>query len=200
MIKLGLFALAAQAAPRLFQVRRRTWVFLVLGLLALFGLLIWVAIALLGWFFAQVQNWTASAPEAARGALESVERQVDQVAPGAREKLTEYLPILKPEDRPRRDVSGTDFAPVARYPGLARSYWHREGRLVTVRYEGPADYPAVLDHYVQGFISQGYRQDLQSAAPDAETHAWSRDNKRYLATVAGKPKGVVAVEIETTLD
>lgn len=200
MNKLGLFAIAAQAAPRLFQVQRRTWLFLAVGLLALIGLMIWAAIALLGWFFAQVQGWGASAPEAARGALESVERQVDQVAPGAREKISEYLPILKPEDRPRRDVSGTDFAPVARYPGLARSYWHREGRLVTVRYEGQADYAAVLDHYVQGFISLGFRQDLQSATPDAETHAWTQGNQRYLAKIVGQPKGVVAVEIETTLD
>ena len=35
MNKLGLFALAAQAAPRVFQVRRRTWVLLGLGILSL---------------------------------------------------------------------------------------------------------------------------------------------------------------------
>jgi hypothetical protein len=200
MNKLGVFALAAQAAPRLFQVQRRTWLFLAVGLLALFGLFTWAAISLMGWFFAQVQGWSAAAPGAARETLATVARQAEQVVPGARDKLAEVVPILKPEDRPRRDVSGTDFAPVARYPGLARSYWNREGRLVTVRYEGQADYPAVLDHYVQGFISLGYRQDLQSATPDAETHAWTQGNKRYLAKIAGKPKGVVAVEIETTLD
>lgn len=199
MNKLGLFALAGQVAPRIFQVQRRTWIVLGVALLALFALLIWAAIALLGWFFSQAQGWGAAAPETARDALATVERQVDQVIPGAREKVSEYVPILRSEDRPRRDVSGTDFAPVGRYPGLARTFWHREGRLLTVHYKGRADYATVLDHYVQGFAALGYTQELQSATPEAETHAWSKGNKRYLAKIASEPKGIVAVDIETTL-
>jgi hypothetical protein len=171
--------------------------------MVLAGLLIWAALALMGWFFGQVQGWGAAAPEAARGALAIVERQVEQVVPGAREKvaasLGELVPILKPEDRTRREVSGTDFAPVARYPGLTRTYWHREGRQVTVQYEGRADYAAVLGHYVQGFATLGYTQELQSATPEAETHTWSKGNKRYLAKIVSAPKGMVSVDIETTL-
>jgi hypothetical protein len=181
-------------------VRQRTWILLGVGLLALFGLLIWAAIALMGWFFGQVQGWSAAAPEAARGALATVQRQVEQVVPGTREKMSEFVPILKLEDRPPCEVSGTDIAPVARYAGLARTYWHREGRQITVHYEGRADYAAVVGHYVQGFASQGYTQDLQSARPKTETHAWTRGKQRYLAKIVGKPKGVVAVQIETTLE
>lgn len=200
MNKLGLIGLAAQAAPKVFQVRRRTWIMLGIGLLALFGLLIWAAIALMGWFFGQVRGWGAAAPEAARGALERVERQVEQVAPGAREKLGEIVPALKPDTPPARDVSGTDPAPVARYPGLVRAAWHREGKQVTARYEGQADFAAVLSHYLHGFTALGYAPEVQSATPEAETHAWAKGKQRYLVKVAAQPRGRVAVEIETTLE
>ena len=199
MNKPGLFAAAAQFAPRLFQVRRSTWIAAGVGLLVLFGLLIWAALALISWFFGQVQGWSAAAPEAARGVLETVEKQVEQVVPGAQEKLAEVVPILKSGDRPQRDVTGTDIAPVARYPGLTRTYWHREGRQINEHFEGRADYVAVLDHYVRGFTALGYTQELQSATPESETHAWIKGNQRYLAKIASEPKGMVSVDIETTL-
>ncbi|HRH82209.1 MAG TPA: hypothetical protein PLW81_14310 [Thiobacillaceae bacterium] len=191
---------AARFAPRFFQVRRGTWIGVGVGLMVLTGLLIWAALALMGWFLGQVQAWNAAAPEAARGALATVEQQVEQVAPGIREKVAAVEFILTPADRPRRDVSGTDFAPVARYPGLARTFWHREGKRVAVHYEGRADYAAVLDHYLQGFASLGYTQETQSAAPEAETHVWIKGKKRYVAKIASEPKGMVSVDIETTLD
>jgi len=133
-------------------------------------------------------------------ALATVERQVEQVVPNAREKVSEYVPILKSEDRPRRDVSGTDFAPVERYPGLARTYGHREGRTVSVHFEGRAYYAAVLGHYAQGFAALGCTQELQSATPEAETHAWIKGKQRYLAKIVGELKGMVSVDIETTLE
>lgn len=199
MNKPGLIAAAAQFAPRLFQIRRSTWIAAGVGLLVLFGLLIWAALALISWFFGQVQDWSAAAPGAAREALATAERQVEQVVPGAQEKLAEIVPILKSGDRPQRDVTGTDIAPVARYPGLTRTFWHREGRLINVHFEGLADYVTVLDHYVRGFTALGYTQELQSATPVSETHAWIKGNQRYLAKIASEPKGMVSVDIETTL-
>lgn len=199
MNKLGFLVLAAQAAPRIFQVRRRTWVLLSLGIVFMLGLLMWAMIALSGWFFSQVKTWNAAVPEAARGALATVERQVEQMAPGAREKLAEIVPIINAGERLQRDVTGTDIAPVARYPGLTRTIWHREGRLITVHFEGPADYLAVLDHYVRGFTALGYTQELQSATPEAETHAWIKGSQRYLTKIVSLPKGMVSVDIETTL-
>lgn len=202
MNKPGLFAAAAPFAPRLFQVRRRTWIAVGVGLLVLFGLLIWAALALIGWFFGQAQGWMGAAPEAARGALE----QVEQVVPGVREKLGEFVPALKPggheraATQPQRDVSGTDIGPVARYPGLARTYWHREGKQVTIEYAGEADYAAVLDHYAKGFAAQGYAQSVQSAAPSAETHEYMKGRERMTLTVAQLPKGAVSARIETNLN
>ncbi|OZA29812.1 MAG: hypothetical protein B7X91_00835 [Hydrogenophilales bacterium 17-64-11] len=194
MNKPGLFAAAAQFAPRLFQVRRRTWIAVGVGLLVLFGLLIWAALALVGWFFGQAQNWMGAAPDAARGAME----QVEQVVPGVREKLGEFVPGLKPS-QPPRDVSGTDAGPVARYPGLARTSWQREGKQVTIEYEGEADYAAVLDHYARGFAAQGYAQTVLSAQPDAETHEYTKGDERIILKIAKLPKGAVSARIETPL-
>ena len=195
MNKPGLFAFAAQFAPRLFQVRRRTWIAVGVGLLVLFGLLIWAALALVGWFFGQAQGWMGAAPEAARGAIERVE----QAVPGVREKLGEFVPALKPS-QPRRDVSGTDVGPVARYPGLARTYWQREGKQVTIEYAGEADYAAVLDHYARGFAAQGYAQSVQSATLSAEMHEYAKGRERMILTITQQPKGGVRARIETTLN
>jgi len=195
MNKPGLFAAAAQFAPRLFQVRRRTWIAVGVGLLVLFGLLIWAALALIGWFFGQAQGWMGAAPEAARGAME----QVEQVVPGVREKLGEFVPGLKPA-QPLRDVSGTDVGPVARYPGLARTYWQREGKQVTIEYAGEADYAAVLDHYARGFAAQGYAQSVQSATLSAETHEYTKGRERMTLTITQQPKGGVSARIETTFN
>lgn len=205
MNELGLFAYAAQFAPRYFQIRRRTWIAVGVGLLVLFGLLIWAVVALMGWFLGQAQGWMGAAPEAARGAVEQVE-QVEQVVPGMREKLGELVPALIPGGhksavtQPQRDVSGTDVGPVARYPGLARTYWHREGKKATIEYEGEADYAAVLDHYARGFATQGYAQSVQSATPSAEMHEYAKGGERITLTIAQLPKGAVSARIETSLN
>lgn len=194
MNKLGLFAFVAQFAPRLSRVRRRTWVAVGVGLLVLVGLLIWAAVASIGWFFGQAQGLMGAAPEAVRGAME----QAEQAVPGARVKLGEFVPAIKPS-QPRRDVSGTDLGPVARYPGLARTYWHREGKQVTIEYEGEADYAAVLDHYAKGFAAQGFAQTVQSAQPDAETHEYIRGAERVVFKITQTPRDSVSARIETSL-
>ena len=193
MIKPALFAFVAQFAPRFFQARRRTWIAVGVGLLVLFVLLIWAGLALLGWLFGQAQGWMGGAPEAVRGAV----KHAEQALPGAREKLGEFVPALKPAPAlARRDVSGTDLGPVARYPGLARAYWHREGKQVMIEYTGEADYAAVLDHYAKGFAAQGYVQSVQSATPSAETHEYTKGDERITFKIARLPKGAVSAHIE----
>jgi len=194
MNKPDFVAFAAQFAPRLFQVRRRTWVAVGAGLLVLVGLLIWAAVASIGWFFGQAQGLMGAAPEAVRGAME----QAEQAVPGAREKLGEFVPAIKPP-QPRRDVSGTDLGPVARYPDLARTHWHREGKQITIEYEGEADYAAVLDHYAKGFAAQGFAQTVLSAQPDAETHEYIKGAERLVFKVTQTPRDSVSVRIETSL-
>lgn len=191
MSRIGPFALAAQFAPRLFQVRRRTWITVGVGLLLLFGLLVWAGLALLGWLFGQAQGWMRDAPEAVRGAVE----QTEQAVPDVREKLGEWVPALKPAT-PRRDVSGTDLGPVPRYPGLARIYWRREDTKITTEYQGDANYGLVVDHYAKGFATQGYAQSVQSATPTVETHEYTKGDERIVLTIAHLSKSVVSVRIE----
>lgn len=202
MSRSGVMALATQFLPRALQVRRRTWLMLGVGLVLMFVLLVWVAIALMGWLYGQVRSWSANAPDATRQAVTTMEQQVEQVLPGAREEVTaslgELVQMLKPQEQKWREVSGNDFAPVQRFPGLTRTYWHREGRHLAVHYEGHAEYAAVLDHYLRGFAALGHTHQLQGASPELETHLWTLDNKGYLVRFAAKPGGVVAVEIETT--
>lgn len=190
MNKLGPFALAAQLTPKLFQVRRRTWIAVGVGLFVLLGLLIWVGLALLGWLFGQAQGWMGGAPEAVRGVVE----QAEQAVPGAREKLGEWLPALKPV-QPQRDVSGSDLGPVTRYPGMVRTYWHRQDANIMIEYQGEVDYVKVLDHYAKGFATQGYTQSVQSATPTAETHEYTKGTERIVLKIAQLPKAAVSVRI-----
>ncbi|MBA3903450.1 MAG: hypothetical protein C0522_07235 [Rhodocyclaceae bacterium] len=194
MNKSGFLALAAQLAPGIFRVRCGTWLAIAVGLLGVFALLAWGAVSLFGWFWGQAKSLAEIAPEAARGAI----GRVEQAVPGAREQLGKFVPALKPEPPPR-DVSGTDVGPVARYPGLARSHWHREGREITVRYEGEADFAAVLDHYVKGFAAQGYAQNLLSATSGEEKHEYLKSADRVGFTLTQKPKGGLKVTLVAVL-
>ncbi|MGV8990431.1 MAG: hypothetical protein ACOH1Q_03410 [Thiobacillus sp.] len=194
MNKLGPFAAAAQYAPRFFQVRRRTWVGVGVGVLVLFGLLIWAGVALISWFFGQAQGVLGTAPQTARGALD----QVAQAVPGIREKLGEFVPALK-QPPTQSDVSGNDIGPVARYPGLVRTSWQQAGKQVVVEFEGDADYAAVLDHYTKGFAALGFVQSVQSATPEAEAHEYAKDGERIALKLARQSSGKVKVGIETRL-
>ncbi|NJD36117.1 MAG: hypothetical protein FIA96_15030 [Betaproteobacteria bacterium] len=198
MNKFGLLGYAAAFAPRLFEVRRSTWIAAGVGFLVLLVLMLWAAVALVGALWGQARNLSDATPDVVRDATRAAVGQVEVIVPGVREKLGEIVPALKAE-QPPRDVSGTDVGPVARYPGLARAFWHREWREITVRYEGAADYAAVLDHYVSGFAAQAYRQNVLSAAPDEERHEYIKDADRVGFILAKDPKGVVKVTIVTVL-
>jgi hypothetical protein len=198
MSKLGLLGYVATLVPGLLQVRRSTWIAAGAGLLVLLGLTAWAAIAVIGGLWGQARNLSATAPDIVRDATRAAVGQAEVIVPGVREKLGAMVPALKAEPPPR-DVSGTDVGPVARYPGLARDHWHREGREITVRYAGAADYATVLDHYVGGFAAQGYRQNLLSATPDAERHEYIKDADRVGFALARDAKGRVKATIVTVL-
>ena len=171
-----------------------TWIGVGVGLLVLIVLLIWAALALIGWLWGQTQSLAGTAPEplqgtarsvleqvkgmvpAAQGMLDQVKERVprvksslDQVKesiPGAREKSAELAPALTPETLPQRDVSGDDLGPVRRPAGLIRIQWQRVGGQVAVAYEGKADYVTVLDHYTKGFMAHGLKQNVESATAE----------------------------------
>lgn len=198
MNKLGALGLAARVVPGFLNIRRNTWIGLGVGLVVLLGLLIWAALALISWGLGQAQNMAGNLPEAAKGVMQ----QAEAMLPGMREKLGVVVPGLKSDESPvvapQRDVSGTDFAPVVRYPGLARTHWQRDGARASVGYEGKADYVAVLDHYTTGFAAQGFTQSVQSATTEAEWHDYMKGSERMRVNIIKKPGGVVAVRVEIT--
>ncbi len=195
MNKAALLAVA-RFAPRLIQVRRGTWIGLGLGLLALTVLLAWAALAFTGWFFGQARGWMEDTPAATRGVLEQAQRVIPGPGTSLGEHLGDLMPVLKPA---RRDVSGSDLGPVPRYPGMARTFWHREGKMVTIEYEGEADYAAVLAHYGQGFAAQGFTRTVSTASPGAETHLYARQGEQLSLTVRTLPRGEVSAHIELPL-
>lgn len=201
MSKLGLLAMAAQLAPRFIKLRRGTWIAIGVGLLLLFGLLIWAAVAVLGWLFGQAQGLAGMAREAAVGPAQAVLDQVEQVVPGAREQLDArlgtYLPGQMSETQAVRDVSGEDLGPVPRYPGLARLAWQRHEAGASVEYTGRADFDAVLRHYAEGFAGLGYLQTVQSANREAETHVYTKGSERYSLILRRQGQADVSVRIES---
>lgn len=218
----SLLSYIANFAPGIFQVRRATWITIGVGLLVLFGLMTWAVAALVSGLWGQAQNLAGTVPNSVRGTAGSILERVEAIVPGAREKLSEFVPALKQveaivpgvreklsefvpalkgesvqQSQPQRDVSGTDLGPVARYPALTRTQWQRGGGHAAVTYVGRAEYVTVLDYYAKGYASQGYTQSVQSATPQAEAHEYTKDRERFTLKIAQIPKGSVSVSIET---
>ena len=194
MSKGGLFVLASQFAPSVLRIRPGTWLAIAVGLMGFVVIVVWAAYAVFSWLWGQGKSLTDGVPET----VSIITSQVEKAVPGAREALGDLVPALKPEP-PQRDVSGTDIGPVPRYSGLARSHWHRDGREITVRYEGRADYVAVLDHYAKGFVAQGYTQNVISATPEGEEHDYRKNNERVGFKIAQLPQGKVKTTVVATL-
>lgn len=178
---------------RIFSISRRTWIFLSVTFLVLVALFIWAAISTAGWLFGMARDGVNAAPEAVRAAT----AQVEQVIPGVQEKLGVLVPGFKPES-PLREVSGTDPAPVARYPGLARVQWQRDEQQVQVRYQGKADFTEVLNHYIQGFAALGYQQTLRSASPSEERHEFVKDGEHFTLVFSVQEKDVVTIDLSSS--
>lgn len=182
----------SSTSSQFFLARHRIWIAAGVGIVALIGLSIWGALVAIGWMWGQAQGWSRDASETARAPLEQLE-------PDGREKMGGLMTTPRLERPLRRDVAGTDLGPVARYPGLTRTYWHREGKQVEVEYEGDADFAAVLDHYVKGFAAQGFNLTVQSASQTAEAHEYTKAHEIISLKISHKSKGGISVRIGTRL-
>jgi len=200
MSKLGIAGIATQIVPGLFQIRRRTWIALGVSLSILFALMIWAAVALLGWLWGQGRTATENMqnmPEVAQVIVSQAER----VVPGLqemRESIGVWIPALRPE-APPREVSGADIGPVARYPEMLRSSWQRDGAKGVVRYEGQVEFAAVLAHYAKGFMEHGYAQSVLAASPDSENHEYRKGDELIDFTLERLPGGRTAVTLMARL-
>ena len=150
----------------------RTWLILGAAVLGILGLFTWAGIALLSWLWGQFPTATEAGKRLAGEAL----TQIEQVAPGLKEQVGQWVPGLV-EEPPASDVSGDDVGPVPRFPSLVRSHFARGEKTVEVRYAGRAAFDAVRAHYVQGFGAAGYAGEVKEATPEAEHHRFKRDHE-----------------------
>lgn len=195
---MNLLNLAAQVAPRVFAIRKGTWITLGIGLLVLFGLMIWAAVAVVSWLWGQAPT----AAEAGKRVADVALAQVEQVAPGLKEQAAALLPGAAKDVPTMRDVSGPDIGPdigVARYPGLARDYYSREGRIIEVHYTGRADFQTVLAHYSSSFAAAGYRQEVVNASREAEQHRYIKGGDLIEFRLVNKPRDRIQVELKDTI-
>jgi len=96
MHRLGLLGFAVQYAPRIVQIRRRTWIGFGVGLLLLFGLAIGAVLALIVWFFSQAQGWTGSMQELLADPAGLLMQQVEHFLSAVREQLDGLFGALSP--------------------------------------------------------------------------------------------------------
>lgn len=192
----------AYAASWISSIRARTWWILGAVALGLAAVLVWASIALLSWLWGQAPT----AAEASKRIAGDAMTQVEQVAPGLREQIEQWLPAGVKEQAkkwlpalgttlPTSDVSGSDVGPVPRFPGLVRSHFARAGQTVEVRYAGSAAFATVLTHYVQGFAAAGYAQEVISATPEGEQHRFRRGEESIDLSVLRRPGNALEVRL-----
>ncbi len=188
-----LHTLSRVIPQRFFSIRRSTWIAMSLFLTTLFALVVWGLFALGSWLWSMARDGVAIAPEATRGVIEQVEKNL----PGADQVLEKLRTIGAPA--PVHEVSGTDPAPVSRYPGFVRTQWIRDAQYISVRYEGQAAFADVLGHYATGFAKAGYRQSLLSATSSEETYEYIKGDERIVLTFARESRDRVRLDILTRL-
>lgn len=190
------FSLDALAA--LARIGARAWLIIGAVVLVVLGLVTWAGIAVLSWLWGQLpgaaeagrrlageaatqieqtapgltQGFKEQIDQVAPGLTQGLKEQIDQVAPGLKETVGQLAPGRGAET-PSSDVSGADIGPVPRFPGLVRSHFSRRDGAVEVRYAGAAAFEVVRAHYVAGFTSAGYTQEVLEATPDAEHHRFT---------------------------
>ncbi len=163
---------STRAVSALSKVRARIWLILGAVVVGILGLVTWAGIALLSWLWGQFPMATEAGKRLAGEAM----TQIEQVAPGVKEQVGQWVPGLVGEP-PASDVSGADVGPVPRFPGLVRSYFARGEKTLEVRYAGRAAFEAVRAYYVQGFAAAGYAHEVMNGAPEAEHHRFKRDQE-----------------------
>lgn len=192
----NLSTFAQQFGSRIRAVKRRTWVILGLVMALLFGLAVWAAIAVVSFFWGQTQTLVAGAPELAREATRVAAAQVGVLLPAAQEKLAqmkEQLPtvagIKLPEvpgltdAPPSQDVAGSDLGP-ARFAGLTRVSWLKNGTLAEASYQGAVDYAKARQHYIQAFTAMGFSHAVLGATITEETHEFVSARERMTLKIS----------------
>ena len=193
----------ARAASILRKVRPRTWLIIGGVVVGILGLFVWAGIAVLSWLWGQVPTAATAGNRLVGDAMTQIEQsapglkeQIGQWVPGLKDQVSQWAPSLA-EDLPASDVSGTDLGPVPRFAGLVRTSFSRREGAVEVRYAGPATFEAVRAHYVQGFTTAGYAQEVIDASPDAENHRFTTGQETIELALLREAGGRVEVRLKS---
>lgn len=194
----------ARVASILRKVRPRTWLIIGGVVVGILGLFVWAGIAVLSWLWGQVPTAATAGNRLVGDAMTQIEQsapglkeQIGQWVPGLKDQVSQWAPSLA-EDLPASDVSGTDLGPVPRFAGLVRTSFSRREGAVEVRYAGPATFEAVRAHYVQGFTTAGYAQEVIDASPDAENHRFTAGQEIIELALLRQAGGRVEVRLKSS--
>lgn len=194
----------ARVASILRKVRPRTWLIIGGVVVGILGLFVWAGIAVLSWLWGQVPTAATAGNRLVGDAMTQIEQsapglkeQIGQWVPGLKDQVSQWAPSLA-EDLPASDVSGTDLGPVPRVAGLVRTSFSRREGAVEVRYAGPATFEAVRAHYVQGFTTAGYAQEVIDASPDAENHRFTAGQEIIELALLRQAGGRVEVRLKSS--
>jgi hypothetical protein len=193
----ALMVYAADMAPRVLNIRRKTWYWIIGIVLVGFALIMWVLLASAQWLFQQGRDVANGMVDQAPTVTQTVLNQVNEIAPGAKETIDGViggLSVSLGSSAPvQREVSGTDLAPVARYSGLTRVAWDQAG---VVEYEGKAQFQQVREHYSVGFLQRGFTESSLSGTQESEVHEYRSGDERFIVTTTQKSSDVVHLRIE----
>ncbi|MBX9902114.1 MAG: hypothetical protein K2Y28_15160 [Burkholderiaceae bacterium] len=184
---------AAAYAPRVMQISRKTWLLIGGTLLLILVLLTWLVFASAQWLFHQGRDAAHEIVNHAPGISQAVIGQVENVAPGAKEKLAGVLDGLAIKTTAPREVGGTDIAPVPRFAGLVRTAWDKSG---SAHYEGKADMTQMLAHYNKEFTQQDFIETKISSTQESEVLEYIKNQERYRLTSMQKSASLVQLKME----
>lgn len=183
-----------EAAERFVQGHPGTWIAIAVSMMAVLAFVVVLLFEMVTWIWESIPR--------TQNIVDRQQTTVEVKDPTKIPQVVQPVPSLVAATPVpvQRDVSGTDPGPVARFSGLFRSHWHRDGREIMVRYEGEADFDAVLTHYVNGFAARGYAQQvLASDQVDGVKHEYMLGSEKVRFALSEKPKGVIKVSIITVM-
>jgi hypothetical protein len=189
----ALMIYAADLAPRVLNIPRKTWYWIIGILILSFALILWALIASAHWLFQQGRDVATGVANNAPAVTQTVIGQVNEIAPGAKEAIDGVMGALSLGAPEQREVSGNDIAPVGRYTGMTRVAWDQNG---IVEYEGKAQFKEVRTHYSSSFSQLGFTENSVSATQETEVHEYRQNDQRFIVTTTQKSSDLIHVRIE----
>ena len=154
-----------------------------IGFVVLLVLLVWAAVAGVGFVSDHLPRWLASGEQLATETM----RKAQETLPAVKDKIAESAPgltrqiedLMPGTDLPAKDVGGQDFADIPRFPGMVRVAYSLAGQKRTVAYQVRAEFGQVVAFYVREMAQRGFAGQLTSASPAEEIHLYHRKNKQF---------------------